>query len=84
MDDIAEALYAHMQEARDDPDAIFCEQCGEPIMLGDPGHWWKVKSSKYPEPVTPALHDGNCRKEWFMEQPTISWYIKDSEIHWRN
>ena len=76
-----DAMESEMYGVRGDTvDTIYCEQCGEPIELGDPGHWWIIDTSSYPQPVTVPLHDRDCRKEWFLKQTIIRSFHKDNII----
>jgi len=55
-----------------------CEQCGEPLSIGDPGNWWVVTTNRYT--VTVPLHEETCRSEWFMKQGRIYSFLKDKRI----
>lgn len=55
-----------------------CEQCGEPISIGDPGNWWEVVVIG--RTVTVALHETECRSEWFFKQERIYSFRKDKRI----
>lgn len=55
-------------------DLIDCDWCKEPIERSDPGHWWIINGKHV------ALHDTDCREEWFLDQDRIDSFIKDIEI----
>ena len=55
-----------------------CEVCVEPLSKGDPGNWWTVNLGNMTVQV--ALHDEECRREWFMGNTTIRAFRKDKRI----
>lgn len=53
----------------------YCEVCGEPLSMGDPGAVFLIWDDKHRPGESVPLHSEECRAEWFTDYPPRKWIV---------